>query len=57
MAVEVFQGLVAPNLYGAGDHRVLLGELLGDRTADDKDLQGVEAHLALVGGLLTRCCC
>jgi hypothetical protein len=27
--VKVFEGLVTPNLNGAADHRILLGELLG----------------------------
>src|SRR5262245_27690503 len=49
--VQVFERLVAPKLDGAGDRRVLPGELLGDRAAEKKDLQGVEAHLALLGGL------
>jgi hypothetical protein len=47
--VQVFEGLVAPHLNGAGYHRVLLGELLGDRAAEKKYFQGVEPHLALVG--------
>ena len=50
--VQVFEGLVAPYLDGAGHHRVLLGELLGDWAADDEDLQGVESHVVLSVGWL-----
>jgi hypothetical protein len=50
--VQVCEGLVASHLDGAGHHRVLLGELLGDRATEQKDLQGVQPAVVVLGGLL-----
>src|SRR5262245_19772064 len=48
--VQVFEGLFAPNLDGAGHHRILLGELLGDWAAEQDDFHRVKPSLGLAGG-------
>jgi hypothetical protein len=47
--VQVFERLVAPDLDGARDDRVLPGEFLGDRPTEEEDLQGIEPNAVLVG--------
>jgi len=54
--MKIFQGLLAADLEGARDDGVLLDELFGHRTTENKDFQGVEAVVPSSGwlGLLLR---
>src|SRR5436305_6109472 len=46
----------SPRIWMVRDTTAFSFELLGERAAEQEDLQGIEPHLVLVGRLLACCC-